>query len=70
VAKSLTRTLSFFSQWASEVLRQPWLMAVLVLGPFLVLFLFGYGETVGAPRPRTIIVTTAGQEQSPLAVAP
>ena len=66
-AKSAIRTLSFFSQWASEVLRQPWLMVVLVLGPFLVLFLFGYGETVGAPRPRTLMVE-AGQEQTPLAV--
>jgi len=70
VAKTLTRTLSFFSQWAAEVWRQPWLIAVLVLGPFLVLFLFGVGETVGAPRPRTIIVVPQGQEQSPLAVVP
>lgn len=66
--KSGTRILSFFSQWAAEVIRQPWLMAVLVLGPFLVLFLFGYGETIGAPRPRAIVVVPAGQEQSPLAV--
>ncbi|MFI5268269.1 MAG: hypothetical protein ACHQ7M_12920, partial [Chloroflexota bacterium] len=68
MGRSVTRTLSFFSQWAAEVLRQPMLMAVLVLGPFLILFLFGYGETVGAPRPRTIIVTQQGQGQTPLEV--
>jgi ABC-2 type transport system permease protein len=66
--RSLTRTLSFFSQWLAEVLRQPWLMVVLVLGPFLILFLFGFGESIGAPKPRTIIVVPQGQEQSPLAV--
>ena len=49
MGRSVTRTLSFFTQWAAEVWRQPWLMAVLVLGPFLILFLFGYGESVGAP---------------------
>jgi ABC-2 type transport system permease protein len=70
MSKSIVRTLSFFSQWAAEVLRQPWLMIVLVLGPFIVLFLFGYGEVVGAPRPRTIVVVPAEQQQSPLAVVP
>ncbi|HVA24887.1 MAG TPA: ABC transporter permease [Chloroflexota bacterium] len=68
MARSITRTLSFFSQWAAEVLRQPSLMVVLVLGPFLILFLFGYGENVGAPRPKTIIVTQQGQAQTPLDV--
>src|SRR5579883_3001653 len=69
MGRSIIRTLSFFSQWASEVLRQPWLMIVLVLGPFVVLFLFGAGESVGAPKPRAIIVVPAGQQQSPLAVS-
>jgi ABC-2 type transport system permease protein len=63
---SLVRTLSFFSKWLAEVLRQPALMVSLVLGPFLILLLFGLGTKVGgAPKPRTIVVDAlqAGQGQ-------
>ncbi len=71
IRRSVTRTLSFFSQWMAEVLRQPWLMVSLVLGPFLILLLFGAGETVGAPKPRTILVLLQGQSQQDLlAIAP
>jgi hypothetical protein len=48
--RSVVRTLSFFSQWMAEVVRQPMLMATLVLGPFLILLLFGQGEQFGAPQ--------------------
>ncbi|HEU0167399.1 MAG TPA: hypothetical protein VFS62_06455, partial [Chloroflexota bacterium] len=70
MVRSLTRTSSFFSQWGAEVLRQPWLLIVLILGPFLVLALFGYGEKVGAPAPRAIIVTPPGSQSNDLAVTP
>lgn len=71
VLRSITRILSFFSQWLAEVVRQPWLMVSLVAGPFLILLLFGEGETVGAPKPRAVLVTPAGQAAgSALAVAP
>jgi ABC-2 type transport system permease protein len=68
--KSLTRTFSFFNQWTAEVLRQPWLMVVLVIGPFLIRVLFGFGEVIGAPKPRTILVTSPGAQQSTLQVLP
>lgn len=69
--KSLTRIFSFFNQWMAEVLRQPWLMVSLVIGPFLILLLFGEGEAIGAPRPRTVLVTPAGQtSDSALSIAP
>lgn len=62
--RSVIRTLGFFRQWMAEVVRQPWLMVSLVLGPFLILLLFGRGETVGAPRPKAIIVEPAGASQT------
>lgn len=56
--RSITRTLSFFSKWLAEVLREPTLMLSLVLGPFLILLLFGAGTKIGgAPKPRTIVVS-------------
>jgi ABC-2 type transport system permease protein len=61
VFRSITRVLSFFSQWMAEVVRQPWLMVSLVVGPFVILLLFGEGETVGAPKPRAVLVMPAGQ---------
>lgn len=54
--RSITRTLSFFSIWLAEVIRQPSLMLSLVVGPFLLLLLFGEGVKLGAPLPRTILV--------------
>lgn len=54
--RSITRTLSFFSSWLAEVVRQPTLMLTLVVGPFLLLLLFGEGVKLGAPLPRTILV--------------
>src|SRR5688572_8246352 len=60
--KSITRTLSFFSNWSSEVFRQPMLMAALVLGPFLVLLAFGFGVELGGPRPEILIVQQPGAE--------
>jgi ABC-2 type transport system permease protein len=71
-AKSLIRTSSFYSKWLAEVLREPSLMLSLVLGPFLILFLFGAGTTVGgAPKPRTVVVAPAGQTgQNPMELLP
>jgi ABC-2 type transport system permease protein len=54
--RSANRTLSFFSKWLAEVLRQPWLMVSLILGPFVILLAFGQGVRVGLPEPRTIVV--------------
>ena len=55
--RAITRTLSFFSKWMAEVIRQPWLMVSLIFGPFLILFAFGQGVKLGVPKPRAIVVT-------------
>src|SRR6266511_5733633 len=41
--KFLIRISSFMSKELTEILRQPKLILTLVLGPFLVMFLFGLG---------------------------
>lgn len=55
--KPFTRTLSFFSKWVAEIVRQPTLMITLVLGPFLILLLFGQGQRIGATKPSVTLVT-------------
>jgi len=65
VTHSITRTLSFFSKWLAEVVRQPSLMLTLIVGPFLILLAFGQGVSLGGPRPRTVLV-----DQSPAASNP
>lgn len=66
--RSAARTLSFFSKWLAEVVRQPALMASLILGPFALLLAFGQGVKLGGPAPRTMLVvpspTPAAQPQS------
>ena len=47
--KTIIRTASFLSKEIREILRQPWLVVRLVLGPFLILLLVGLGYT-GQPR--------------------
>jgi len=54
--RPITRTMSFFSKWLVEIVRQPALMLTLVLGPFLVLLAFGQGVDVGGPRPKLMVV--------------
>lgn len=69
--RSITRVFSFFSQWLAEVVRQPWLMVSLIVGPFLILLLFGEGENIGAPKPRAVLVTPSGQSDgAALAITP
>jgi ABC-2 type transport system permease protein len=41
--KFLIRISSFISKELTEILRQPRLILTLVLGPFLIMFLFGLG---------------------------
>jgi ABC-2 type transport system permease protein len=56
VLKGLIRTLSFYAKELAEVRRQPRLVLSLVLGPFLILALFGLGYSGEQPRLRTIVV--------------
>jgi ABC-2 type transport system permease protein len=54
--KSLTYLLAFFAKEVSEVFRQPRLIASLILGPFLVLLLFGVSFKGGLPHFRIALV--------------
>ncbi len=54
--KSLTYLLAFFSKEASEVFRQPRLILSLILGPFLILLVFGLSFTGGLPHFRMALV--------------
>jgi ABC-2 type transport system permease protein len=66
---SLTRTLSFYAKWMAEVIRQPSLMVSLIVGPFLILLLFGQGAQLGFPRPRILVVTPASGDQQQVQAA-
>jgi len=54
--KTLIRVFSFFAKEVNEVRRQPRLVLSLLLGPFLVLLIFGAGYRGGQPTLRTAIV--------------
>jgi ABC-2 type transport system permease protein len=53
---SLIRTLGFFGKELISVLRQPKLLGSLVLGPFVILLLFGLGYRGQRPEFRTTLV--------------
>ena len=54
--KSIVRLLSFFSKEVNELRRQPKLILSLLLGPFLILLLFGVGYQGERPKLRTALV--------------
>ncbi|MCB9127007.1 MAG: ABC transporter permease [Ardenticatenales bacterium] len=60
LSRLFVRASSFFSKEIFEILRQPRLIATLVLGPFLILLLFGIGYRNEAPVLRTVFVVPAG----------
>ncbi len=64
IAKSLIRIFSFPRKELTEILRQPRLILSLVLGPFLIIILFGLGYPDEGRSLRTTIVVG---EQNPLA---
>jgi ABC-2 type transport system permease protein len=55
--RSIIRASSFFRKEIFEILRQPRLVATLVVGPFLILFIFGIGYRANSPTLRTLFVT-------------
>ena len=57
--KPVTRTLSFFTTWFAEIVRQPMLILMLVVGPFLILVAFGQGINVKGMKPDVILVRSA-----------
>jgi ABC-2 type transport system permease protein len=54
--KSFIHLLSFFSKEVNEIIRQPRLVLSLILGPFLVLLLFGLSYNGGLPQFRVAVV--------------
>lgn len=56
VLRGIIRTLGFLSKEVLGVLRQPRLIVSLVLGPFLILLLFGLGFRGQQPEFRTVLV--------------
>jgi ABC-2 type transport system permease protein len=56
MGKPLIHLFSFFSKEVNEVLRQPRLVLSLILGPFLVMLLFGLGYVGGLPQFRVALV--------------
>ena len=66
--KGIVRIVSFFAKELAEVRRQPRLVLSLVLGPFLILALFGLGYSGEQPKLKTIVVVPAGTESDPRTV--
>ena len=62
VFKPVIRLLSFFGKELNEIRRQPWLILSLLLGPFLILLLFGLGYRGNQPVLRTAIVVPEGTD--------
>jgi ABC-2 type transport system permease protein len=58
----LLRPLAFFRKDVIEVLRQPRLLLTLILGPFLILLIFGLGFATEPSTLRTVLVTPPGEE--------
>jgi len=54
--RGIIRASSFFRKEIYEILRQPRLVATLVLGPFLILFIFGIGYRAQSNTVRTLFV--------------
>lgn len=54
--KSFIRLLSFFAKELAEIRRQPRLLLSLVLGPFLILLIFGLGFSGEQPELQTLLV--------------
>jgi ABC-2 type transport system permease protein len=63
--KGAVRASSFLRKEIYEIIRQPRLVGTLVLGPFLILFIFGIGYRNVSPTKRTLFVTPPG---SPISV--
>lgn len=63
--KPFVRLLAFFAKELAEIRRQPRLLLSLVLGPFLILLLFGIGFTGEQPKLNTLLVVPSGMANDP-----
>lgn len=60
ISGGFTRGYAFFKKDMVEVFRQPRLLLTLVIGPFLILFLFGIGFDPDPPVLKTVLVAPPG----------
>lgn len=63
--KKFIRASAFFTKEISEVIRQPRLILTLIVGPFLILLLFGLGYQSNYPPVRTLYVAPPGSPFGP-----
>ena len=68
LAKALTRILSFVGKELVEVVRRPGVLISLILGPFLILAIFGAGYS-GYRRPLDTVVVVPPESGLPTDVA-
>ena len=63
--KPFIRLLSFFAKELAEIRRQPRLLLSLVLGPFLILLIFGLGFSGEQPKLQTLLVVPPDRADDP-----
>jgi ABC-2 type transport system permease protein len=63
IQANLIRTLGFFRKELFSVFRQPRLLLTLIVGPFLILLIFGLGYRQTPPPFRTLLVVGSEQAQ-------
>ena len=61
--KPIVRISSFLGKEIREIVRQPWLVVRLILGPFLILLLVGLGYSNQARVMRALFVVPADEPQ-------
>lgn len=64
--KGIIRLLAFFSKEVNEIRRQPKLVLSLILGPFLILLLFGAGYQGDQPQLKTALVVPQSLMNTPV----
>ncbi len=62
--KPFIRLFSFFGKEVNEIRRQPRLVLSLMLGPFVILMLFGIGYTGERPQLQTVLVVPSDMDQA------
>ena len=67
--KPFIRLLAFFAKELAEIRRQPRLLLSLVLGPFLILLIFGLGFSGEQPKLQTLLVVPPKDERR-LSISP
>ena len=64
------RALASGGVFLGELFRQPWLLFIVILGPFLILLAYGLGARITRDFPRTIVVQPPAAAPTTLQVSP